>query len=354
LQYFINLVKDLKEGRFYPIYLLYGPESYLRREAVRRIKECLLPGGADEFNFITIDGEEKDTSELLSLAVMSPLFAGKRLLVVKNARYFYSKKSSPDSSGEEGDNTPKGDELKLIKYLSGPSPDTCIIFDAGEAVDRRKKIFREISRVGKAIEFSLLKNEDLSAWLDKQARRAGKSLAPGTAAGIIARAGNTLQSLSMEINKLICYIGENKVITERDVEAVTPPNPEEDIFAVVDAIGERNAARAMSGINRLVLQKQPPPVILGMVARQIRLILRAGEALKSGKTAAELGTVLGIHPYVARKMASQQKNFNRRQLVGAVIELHRLDRLVKSGRRDFLPGMEALILGMCIKKNDVG
>ena len=350
MQYFIELVKDLKEGRIYPVYLLYGPEGYLRREAVKRIREYLLPGGSDDFNFITIDGEEKETSEILSLAAMSPLFAGKRLVVVRNARYFSRKKGSPGSPEEEL-NTPKGDEVQLIKYLAGPSPDTCIVFDAGETADKRKKIYREISRMGRAIEFSLLRNEDLSAWLDKQARRAGKSLAPGAAAVIIARAGNTLQSLSMEINKLICYVGESRVITQSDVAAVTPPNPEEDIFAVVDAIGERNAARAMAGINRLIMQKHPPPVILGMVARQIRLILRAGEALRSGKTAAQLAPVLGIHPYVAKKMASQQKNFNRRQLVGAVIALHGLDLSVKSGKRDFLPGMEALILGMC-KFND--
>ncbi|MCL5056940.1 MAG: DNA polymerase III subunit delta [Actinobacteria bacterium] len=349
MRYFIDLVKDLKEGRFYPVYLLYGPESYLRREAVKRIRECLLPGGADDFNFITIDGEEKHTSEILSLAAMSPLFAGKRLVVVSNARHFSRKKGSPDSPGEEEADAPKGDEARLIKYLAGPSPDTCIVFDAGEAVDKRKKVYREISRVGRAIEFTLLKNEDLSAWLDKQARRAGKSLAPGTAAGIIDRAGNTMQALSMEINKLICYVGENKVISQKDVAAVTPPNPEEDIFAVVDALGGRNAARAIAGINRLVMQKHPPPVILGMVARQIRLLLLAGEAIRSGNTAAELAPRLGIHPYVAKKMASQQKNFNRRQLVGALIALHGLDQSVKSGKRDFLPGMEALILDTCRK-----
>jgi DNA polymerase-3 subunit delta len=349
VQYFIQLVKDLKEGRIAPVYLFYGPEGYLRREAVKRLREYLLPGGADDFNFVTLDGEEATTAEILSLAVMSPLFSGKRLLVVSNARLFHNKKGSPEG-GEETAGAPRGDETHLIKYLAAPSPDTCIVFDAGEAADKRKKVYKEIAKTGKAIEFSLLKNEDLSAWLQKQARMAGKTLAPGTAAAIMARSGNTLQSLSMEIEKLIAYVGNHKTITPEDVTAVTPPGLEEDVFAVVDAIGERNAARAIAGINRLILQKNSPPAILGMVARQMRLILRAGEALRSGHPAAQLAPRLGIHPFVAKKMAVQQKNYSRKQLVEALFLLHGLDISVKSGRQDFLPGMENLILGLCRKK----
>lgn len=349
MQYFISLIKSLKEGKTAPVYLFYGPESYLRREAVKRIREHLLPGGADDFNFVTLDGEETGISEIFSLAAMSPLFSGKRLLVVSNVRLFSNKKGRSDGQDEEPANAPGGDEARLIKYLGHPSPDTCIIFQGGESVDKRKKVYKEISRAGEAIEFSLLKSEELTTWLEKQARLAGKSLAPGTAAEILARSGNTLQSLAMEIEKLIVYTGEKKVITTGDVTAVTPSSPEEDVFAVVDAIGQRNAARAISGINRLILQKNPPPVILSMVTRQLRLIFRAGEALQSGVKAAELAARLGIHPFVAKKMAGQQKNFNRRQLMEALYALHRLDISVKTGRQDFLPGMETLILNICKK-----
>lgn len=350
MRYFIELVKDLKEGHLFPAYLFFGPESYLRREAVKRIREAILPGGADEFNYTTLDGEETQASEIASLASMSPLFSGKRLLVVNNARFFSRKKGSAESGKEEAAEAARGDETHILKYLADPSPDTCIIFNTGEEIDRRKKIFKEIARAGKAIEFTLLKAEDLTAWLDKQARLAGKSLAPGAAAEIIARSGNTLQALSMEIAKIISYTGTNRNITINDVLAVTPPNPEEDVFAVVDAIGGRNAARAIAGINRLVLQKQPPLAILAMVARQIRLILRAGEAIRSGIAAADLASRLGIHPFVARKIAAQQRNFNKDQLIRALVVLHGLDSAVKSGKQEFLPGMEAIILGLCSPK----
>lgn len=360
MKYFIDLVSDLKAGRFAPAYLFFGPEGYLRREAVKRIREIMLGGDSDDFNFTIVDGEETPLTEIVSLAAMTPLFAGKRLIVVRNVKFFSGKKDAAGSPDEESGNPMKNDvqpgtaraeEAPLLRYLAAPNPGTCLVMDAGEHVDRRKKIYKEIAKAGKVIEFTLLKPNDLSTWLEKQARLAGKTLVPGAPAEILARAGNSLQALSVEIQKLISYAGENSVITVEDVTAATSPHPEEDFFAVLDAIGERNPARAMAGIERLVRQKQPPAVILSMVARQIRLILRTGEALRSGTRFSDLASLIGIHPYVAKKMAAQQKNFDRRQLIRSLHWLHDLDVAVKSGRQDFLSGMEMFILDACRKNS---
>ncbi|MFZ5631951.1 MAG: DNA polymerase III subunit delta [Bacillota bacterium] len=358
MKYFIDLVEDLKSGRFAPVYLFFGPEGYLRREAVKKIRDFLLAGGADDFNYTEVDGEEATPGDIISLAAMTPFFSEKRLVVVKNAKFFAGKKGTAgprqQESADPGESaeTAGAHETPLLKYLAHPTPSTCLVFDAGDQVDKRKKIFKETARVGKAIEFTLLKPEELTVWLEKQARLAGKTLAPGAAAQILARAGNSLQSLAVEIQKLITYAGDSKAITVSDVAAATPAHPEEDVFAVVDAIGERNPARAIAGINRLIRLKQPPPVILAMVARQIRLILRAGEALRSGSNSAGLAARLGIHPYVAKKIAVQQRNFDRRQLISSLHRLHELDVAIKSGKQEFLPGMEMLVMDICRKNRD--
>lgn len=355
MRYFIDLIKDLTAGRIAPVYLFYGPEDYLRRAAARKIKELLLPGEAGDFDCTSLDGESVSPAEIASLSSMAPFLAARRLVLVNGTRLFSGRKGTPESpggeAGEEAAGAVRAEEAPLLKYLAAPNPYTCLVLDAGEQVDRRKKIFKEIAKTGKVVEFSTLKTGDLTAWLEKKARQAGKSLAPGVSAQILARVGSSLQALSPEIQKLILYTGENTVITAEDVAAVTPASLEEDIFAVVDALGEGNPARAIAGVTRLVRQKQAPPAILGMVARQIRLILRTGEALGSGVSQAELPARLGIHPFVAKKMASQQRNFNRRQLITSLHRLHELDTAVKSGRQEFLPGMEMFILDACRKSS---
>lgn len=339
MKYFISLLDDLKKGCIAPVYLFFGPEVYLRKEAVNKIRDLLLSEGANDINYSVVDGEEKSLTDILSLANMTPLFAEKRVILVKNAKFFTETQQLSPSM-----------ETALLNYLQSPATSTCLIFETGNTIDKRRKIYKQFAKTGKAIEFNLLKTHELTIWLEKQARIAGKSLMPGLPAEILTRTGNSLQSISMEIHKLITYAGENKVITAEDVLAVTPPYPEEDIFAVVDAIGEKKPARAVEGVKRLFLQRQPPPVILGMITRQIRLILRTGEAIRSKKYNGNISSYLGVHPFVAKKMATQQKNFSQSQLIKTLHRLHELDIAVKTGQQEFLAGIEMLILDICMLK----
>ncbi len=339
MRYYTELLNELRAGRTAPVYLFFGPETYLRGEAVKRMREMLLPGEAGEFNFNLLDGRETSMADIISLACATPFFAGKRLVLVHDATLFTGKKGDAPNAGDE--------PSPLLEYLAAPNPHTCLVFDAGESVDKSKKIYKKIAGMGKVVEFSLLKTGELSAWLDKRARLAGKSLAQAAAREILARVGNSLQALSVEINKLISYVGERDVITREDVEAVISSHPEEDIFAVLDAIGEKNPTRALAGIHRLFRQKHPPQLILSMAARQIRLILRTGEAIESGTRFADIADKIGIHPYVAKKMSAQQKNFDRGQLTRSLYWLHKLDVAIKSGQQEFLPGMEIFILDIC-------
>lgn len=342
MKYFISLIDDLKKGRIAPVYLFFGPEGYLRKEAVNKIRDLLLSEGANDINYTVVDGEENSLPDIINLANMTPLFAEKRVVLVKNAKFF-----------SEAQQISPSVEIAFLNYLRSPATSTCLIFETGNNIDKRRKIYKQFTQAGKVIEFNLLKSNELTLWLEKQARIAGKSLMPGLAAEILSRTGNSLQSILVEIQKLITYAGENKVITAEDVLAVTPPYPEEDVFAVVDAIGGKNPARAVEGVKRLFLQRQPPPVILGMITRQIRLILRTGEAIRSGKHAGNLASYLGVHPFVAKKMASQQKNFSRSQLIKTLHRLHALDIAVKTGQQEFLAGIEMLILDICMLKNSV-
>jgi len=338
MKYFFDFIEDLKKNMIYPAYLFFGPENYLRREALKRLRDHLLPGGQDDINYTLADCAETTLSEVLSMAEMLPFCGEKRLISVINTKIFTAENA-------------KYEENALIDYLKNPTPTTCIVFNAGKQVDKRKKTVKELAKNGKVVEFSLLRNDDLAAWLRKQAQKAGKKLDTGVTAELLARSGKTVQALETEISKLIDYSGEKKSITLADVSAVTPANLEEDIFSVVDAIGEKNAAKAINGIKRLTVNKHPAPLILTMIARQFRLLLLAENAQSNGKSG-NIAALLGVHPFVAKKITAQQKNFNRRQLIKSVYDLHELDKSIKTGRQEFLPGIECFILRNCVSANN--
>lgn len=355
MKYFLDLLENLKKGEILPAYLFYGPESYLRDQAVVRFREKIFPSPyLEDFNFTVLDGEETSPRELINIATTAPFPEGRRLVLVKNPPYFKGK-GTPTGDGEdvdpEAEKEPPGDQGELLKYLSSPSEYTCIIFNTSQPVDRRKKIFKQVEKKGRAIEFSYLSSTDLIRWLDKQATARGKKLDPDASEELLYRAGSGLQNLHSEINKLLSYVGGAKVITRDDVLALTPVPEEEDIFAVVDAIGQRQPRRAIDGIKKMLALKKPPQIILTMVARQFRLLIMAREEIERGSPPAAAAKKMGVHPFVAKKALSQCRNFTMPVLVKAMYQLYRVDSDVKAGRRPFLPAMELFIAAVSSPEN---
>ncbi|MEW6448770.1 MAG: DNA polymerase III subunit delta [Bacillota bacterium] len=331
MRFFLDLLAELEKGEIAPVYLFYGPEVYLQREAVRRFREALV--GEDALNYAALDGEEVSPREVVETADTLPLFSSRRLVVVKNAPYF-------SSSG------PKDDTV-FLAYLRRPSVAACLIFCTAGAVDKKREAFKLVQAHGKAVEFTHLAPADLKKWFQKRARRSGKVLEPAAADALLT-AGRDLTVLDNEVEKVLAYTGDNPVITAADVKAVLTPAGEEAVFAAVDAFGERRYPAAIAKL-RAVLAREPQGIVLALLARQLRLIILAQDLLASGLPGDSLASELGVPPFVARKVAAQARRFPRRDLAALFWSLLELDAAVKSGRDEFLPGLERRLLLLSLK-----
>ena len=82
--------ENIKNGSYHRVYLLYGPETYLRTQYCRMLVEALVPDG-DEMNFTRF--AEKDTEEaaVISQAETLPFFADRRVILVENSGFFKNK-----------------------------------------------------------------------------------------------------------------------------------------------------------------------------------------------------------------------------------------------------------------------
>lgn len=323
MQYFLDLVAAIEKGEILPVYLFYGPEVYLQREAVRRFRAALV--GENALNCEVVDGEEVPPREVAAMANTLPLFATRRLVVVKNAPYFGAGKEDP----------------ALLAYLRQPNPATCLIFCTSGTVEKKAATFKLVQKQGKAVEFSYLAPEELKKWFQKKARQAGKSLEPAAAEMLLA-AGRDLTVLYNEIEKVLAYTGDRPVVTAADVQAVLVPTSEETVFAAIDAFGERRYPEALKKI-RALLEREAQGVVFSLLARQLRLIMLAQDLSFSGRQE-NLAQALNIHPFVARKVAAQARRFPRVELEELFWSLLELDAAVKSGREEFLPGLERRLL----------
>src|ERR1041384_2039370 len=141
-----ELDRSLREG-LRPLYLLLGPEVYLRRVPSQTITETALSRTLlREFN--------ESAFSLLSDPVQSALAAAEQLPMMSDTRVVRTRDFA--RLGE-------ADEDPLIRYLNSPGPTTVMILSADE-LDKRKKSSKVLLDTCTVLEFGPLKDADAKAW----------------------------------------------------------------------------------------------------------------------------------------------------------------------------------------------
>ena len=365
MQYYVELLNSLKRGVVSPVYLFYGEETYLREQGIQRFREFFSPEGDSDLNCELVDGEDITPAEVVTLAKTVPFLGDKRLLVVQNPGFL---KASPTSTGTKEkaaaekkttaaekkkaakEEKASSQEQVLLDYLENPNTSTCLIFTTSAPVDRRKKLFRSLKKNGRVVEFTFLKRGDLRRWLAKRAAESGKKLQAQGAEALLDSVGLSMLKLDAEIEKLCAFTGEWEEITAADVAQLVTPTIEENIFAIVDAIGLRRCGEALRGIRDLLAAKEPPMRLLAMISRQFRILLQISDLASRGNTSRDICSTLKLHPFVYERMATQKNNFSLRQLADALTAITELETAVKNGSREFYPALETYLLKLSIER----
>ncbi|OPX87051.1 DNA polymerase III subunit delta [Pelotomaculum sp. PtaB.Bin117] len=348
MDYFIELLNSLKRRVVAPIYIFYGEETYLQEQAVFHFKNSLIGDSAPDLNYDLMDGQAVTPAEIAARAETVPFFADRRLVVVREAAFFKTARPGTGESEEVKEEVKAPDkERPLLDYLKNPLTSTCLVFTIRGPVDKRKKIFQLIRKNGRAIDFTYLNRRDLGRWLEQKAVAANRCFTPEAAAAFLDSAGPSLQKLVTELDKLINYTAGCELISWEDVTRLCQPRAEDNIFVIVDALGNKRCREALSGIKEILAAKEPPQRLLAMISRQFRLLLQVQDMIERGYPAREIPARLKMPPYVFNKIAAQSKNFDHSRLAGALEDLQELDVAVKSGRQQFYPALETYLLKLC-------
>jgi DNA polymerase-3 subunit delta len=349
MNHFVELMNSLKRGVVAPVYLFYGEETYLQEQAVFRFRQHFVSDGenAADLNYDLIDGEDAEPAYVAARAEMYPFAAGKRLVVVRRPAFFKpSKRPAGETAEKKGRKQVPAGEALLLEYINNPLTSTCLIFTTDKPVDKRRRLFQAIKKNGRVLEFNRLGRGEAVRWLGQKAGVAGRRFDAGAAEALLDAAGPHLQRLVAEMEKVLNYTAGQQIIAVADVRAVCSTRPEENIFAVVDAVGNRRYGEALEGIKDLLAAREPAPRILALLSRQFRLLLQVNDLLGRGLTAGEITARLKIHPYIYKKIALQCQNFDQAALVNAVQALSELDLAVKTGRQEFYPAVETFLLSV--------
>ena len=317
-----TLNQDIKSGEFKQIYLLYGEEAFLKNSYKNRLKEAII--GDDTMNFARFEGKGLDVDELIRLADTMPFFAERRLILVEDSGFF---KSASDA---------------LVQYL--PSmPDTTILLFVETEVDKRNRLYKKVKDMGYAAELNRQDSAQLARWAGGILTREQKKITKHTMELFLSMAGDDMENIRMELEKLISYTLGREVITDEDVLAVCTVQVTNRIFEMVSAIVNRQPRKAMDLYEDLLTLKEPPMRILFLIARQFNQLLQVKDLMGKGMDKGTIASKLKMQPFVVGKTMPQARQFGREQILSYVEFCVETEEAVKSGRLQDRLAVELLI-----------
>ncbi|TSC53746.1 MAG: DNA polymerase III subunit delta, partial [Parcubacteria group bacterium LiPW_39] len=213
---------------------------------------------------------------------------------------------------------PSQDRKKKEKYAFGD--------------DSSKNLFKRLT--GRAVsseEFDLLQGAKLENWIKKEIEKRDGKIEPPAVKKLAAFVGADLWQMQNEVNKLVSF-KVDKLITEKDIDALVNTKIESDIFGAIDALANRQKAAAFIFLHRNLALGESEIALLGMLVYQFRNLLLIKNQVEQGVPFYALGEKLKMHPFVLRKTFEQSKNFSLAGLKKIYERLAEIDLAVKSGQ----------------------
>mgnify|MGYP002626224667 FL=1 len=161
---------------------------------------------------------------------------------------------------------------------------------------------------------------------------------------MIDRVGTDMSNISTELEKLICYCIDRDEITEADIEAVCANWLTNRIFAMTDAIVEKNQKRAIDLYYDLLALKEPPAKILALITRQFNLMLQVKEMYTNRRDNASIASAVKLAPFLVGKYINWSKGYTYEELKEALELCATNDEAVKTGKLDYVISVEMVIV----------
>ena len=315
-----DIINDIKNRNIKNTYLFYGKEYYLIENAIKEIKLTLNDGMID-FNLDIIDGREIALDQLISSIETLPFMDDRKIVILKDFELLKGKKK----------NFSDEDEKSLVKKISKNG----IVFNCDKLSDMdlfkwvKKKFDNKNVLIDNAQIMYFINQE---GYLDKSSEK-------------------TLSDLENEINKISSFVGKENKVTNEIIDQLSQKKVENDIFKLIDYIGQKNSSDAMKILNDMLYEGESVFGIFSMIARQFKVIMQVRQLQIQGHTSKSIAERLKLHPFVVGKALKQTKNFSDEVIIDILNSILESDFKIKNGLvRDTL-SIEMLISKYCKKGN---
>jgi DNA polymerase-3 subunit delta len=324
------------------IYILQGDDELSIQEVIHNLVERVDSGAFAGMNSVRLDGRTIKSGEMANHVNMLPLGGSKRLVILDYAVEALKAKADQEWLAEMVKSMSETTVLVLVipdsqKYKNGE-----MVWQAAGKSHWLRKSLKESGKSVEWVEKPLPSLREMPEWIMNEAHSQGANFDGRAAAELANLVGNDLYQARQEITKALNYCGKDQPITRDVVRLLCSQSREEDIFDMVDAVGQRDARKAL-GLLRALMQDQPIQYVFTMLVRQARLLIKVREAMDEGGGEKDVVSACGVAPFIARKLIDQCRRFNMRELESIFRQLDTMDESSKTGTATLEVELETLV-----------
>lgn len=218
----------------------------------------------------------------------------------------------------------------VVAALGSLPPDLTVVLIA-RAKAPAKLVKAVKAGKGEIHEFEAPKAREMPRLLVADAKRLGYVLEPRAARVLVERMGASPVRLRNELERLALWAGEGGRVSAEDLEAMVSDTSEAAVWALSDALLERDPARAASLAERLISQGENVTGLIYGLASRLRKACAAAVQIEQGVPVRQVEGSLGMHPYAAKQLVARLGRTDLDQLHEATMALADLEVWCRGG-----------------------
>ena len=304
---FEQIITDIHNKKYAPVYFLMGEEPYFIDVISDTIEEEVLDETEKAFNQIVVYGRDVDIDTVATHAKSFSMMGGYMVVIVKEAQ-----------------------DLKNIedfeKYLDVIPSTTILVFDYKyKKLDKRRALAKMIDKMGVLFESKKLYESNIPGWIQSYLAEKGYTITPKATQMLTDFLGTDLHKVRNELDKLIIALPKSKKIDDADVERNIGISKDYNVFELQNAIGRRDIMRANQIVNYFGDNGKDNPLLVTAISLYgyFTKILKVHYATDPSQNA--LATALGVNPFFVRDYQMAARNFSIADCVKCISVLREFD-----------------------------
>jgi DNA polymerase III subunit delta len=303
-----EIISDLKNRIFKPVYFLAGEEPYYIDLITEYIQEKVLPEAEKAFNQIILYGDDTSIAVIIDTARRFPMMASHQVLIIKEAQ---SLKNLDD----------------LIIYLEKPLLSTILVFSYKyKTIDKRTKLYKSLESHGVYFESPRIRDYLIPSWIERYLMIKGIKTDPNASAMLTEYLGTDLHKIVNELDKLLITLPPGKpFITTTLIEKNIGISKDYNNFELQKAIGDKNTLKANMIVRYFADNPKDNPITLSIASLFGFFSKLLTFHYLTDKSKNNVAAVLKVNPFFVKEYENSASKYNVAKTVKIISLLRTYD-----------------------------